>query len=1747
MGCSYKYKGKEYTSRKELLLDVTRAEVQSKSSPNKMVYEVNGLAGMAEAKLKATDKYDTDEFLTFTRQGDKIFMSIDERLFNEIAGNKRLVYNDNKQLVEVDIDEMVRKFNSGKLNPNPSLYDAIQLRLADSILRDAKEELSTRTEQPKENLMNLLNSFAQKMGITVQKMGDYQANYAERNGTPSNVSALADMFNKIIALSNEGNLEDFTEEIAHFAIEYYKNQEVLTPLLNKIDQTNTYKRYAAQYRQAYSKDYSGEALENKVRTEVLGKLLAENILNNYNTENAGLNETGIINIIKDLFNQFLDLFRKTDANKAYFKEFGKVLDGITNDLSNDSGFSKFSPVESKEVFYSLTQEEQTVSQSLKNILGELKNKYSAYHKDSSSSKRNRNFVLGEMADNITNAYHLDAILNALGALRSDMNDAFNTIKGAERAVDEMLAKKKILEGDNYVEPETKELNQYLIDAIGEVNLPNLMIAVKSIDQFISELSSNVDYINENTKNSDLVKKEQIAIIKKSLASLNKRKSEILPEINRVTRILASNYIKNIYLAKGVTEEQADKYQAQFISNTMEDVNIVSKFLMGYGSYGDPVTKAIYAYIRKAEALKNIRRRSFINRFVNKAQELGITKEDADKLVVDGFMLEDIDRRKAEIAMNKEYEALQASKIAELELITNNTPNAVAERLAIQNKYQEDAYKLMKKWRVLEYSSDFGELMRNRSNGNLNPVTNSPYRSQKAQDLISSLSRDTRSILAKYKDQNKNKVSAADKIRLQGIASDRSHAMSLYDNSGQLKSNDALALAYDLQDFYNSGNKQISQKAIDKFNVEKAIARNNNEPGYYESWLESNSYRKYSEEDLPLGTMKRDVDKQAMDLYFENNPNKLKDIQSSVFIPNLIGEPTYQQLYDALKLKQEQLIKPYRKAGDSTEIDGAAVESDSDLLNALDEVNSQMALFRFQENQGKNFIKSSNKSFKAQYDKLKKESPRALSDWLRINAEEDKINGGYKMAEKYPVPIYRHYSKWELVDEAGKKVEKEIVPTMYWEMQVADKEVPNPEFDQFLKGKAIQFNKEIKAKFKNQTYFDTFSPDVNGKPTKNLKLYEFRNYVLNQKAELDRPISKVVNSYFMLPQVRPYTAEALTSKGKLKSKIKDAFVTDNYSEDFNMDSTGFGRKSESTFIPVHYIKMMDDPAQLSNDLGYMMAVYADMAYNYQEKSKVLVRVEVLKNALMEATIKEKGKGSGANIFKGTEEFISANLYGNKYVEIDSLSRDLGEGKKFSATKTINSIYSWQVIKNLGLSIYVPVVGGFSASVSRKVMEGEGTYFTKVGNSRAEKDMKYGLDLLKLSQDIGAVRPTSYWGKFAYFSGVTGVENEYSKGIFASNKLERMTKQLDPFFAHYQVIGTAVAIKTARAVYDNFRLINGEFITFRHFEEAEVSKNSSISRKEIFEKWKAYEKNSFLDYIKEGKNEIEIDYDKLEAAGFDINGVNDLKARIDEAAKIANELVEGAAQGVDKALAARNPILQLLFLMHRSFFQRFVERGFKTRQLNTTIGVEEEGTYTTFRNVFKKSITNLSLKEMMIMLTGYFKASSYHDQVMTKLGLDSLEKLNTHRIRKDMHVYAGAFAAYVLLNLLADDDDNEDDFVIQYAAYVASRVFNETGSVQLPFGVQDTLNMFQSPSSGYGFIKDLANIPGLMMDATDTVKSGAYEGWYKGFKLGAKYTPLKNVIEPMRGNPRKSNMFFRQNTIGSMPEAIYQSISDGYYDK
>lgn len=1743
MSCTYNYKGNEFTSREELEAFVAKENVTSNSSPNKMIFELSGLAAIPEARHKALDKYNTTEFLSFIENAGKNYMVVDERLFNEQSGNTRIIVDANGATQEVDIDEMVSKYTKGQLNPSPSLYDAIQARLAQTIKEQSRKDLFEGKQTPNQDVTALLNSFASKMGITITTMDEYRRNYEERNGIPPTVEALADTFNKVIALSNTDNTENLSEEVAHFAIEYYNNQDVLNQMLVKVDQTNTYKNFQAQYREVYSKDYSGTALENKVRKEVLGKLLSESIQNQFNTENKGLNETGIISLLQELWNQFLDLFRITDSNRAYFREFGKVLDNIAKETTGDV-FSNFTPTESKEVYYSLTKEEKAVSDSLSGIASELTNRYRNIHKDSRLDKKIRSIQLETIGDNIRDAAYLQAIQGYIALLRLDMGDAFSAIETAINARTAAIEKQRVLLGSSFVMPTEAEQEDMLVDLLGDVNIPNLTIYNQNIDKLIGEISSNLDYLSKTLPNNS-PSRNKVSAVKKSLESLINLKNKVQPDIIRVHRNITASRIEEAYIKNGASKQLAKEYADRFRLNTMKDVNWATSFFMGYGSYGNEVTDIIYADVRYAEAVAAIQTRSFMERLNRKTKEFKLSSTDVNKLFHKGFMLEEIDRREAEIAYDKAKEVLIEKRAKELSELPENTINYEELKDNIEENYVEALNNLRKEWEVQKYTKDFEDRLTKRTNG-VNPITGSRLRSKEAQGLIRELGNDKRIILAKYKGRdgsiNQFNISPADRGRLQGINSDIKRFMSFYEENGDKKEGKNLAIAIDIVDYYSSfGEFNISEKAKAKFEAEMAQAKAKLSPQEYKKWLEYYTYQKYSEQDLPMGTLARTIDVDATEAEFQKNKKILQTIKNSVVILDLKGkEPTYQQLYDALKDKQEQILKPYRKIGNSSEIDGSAVESNNAVLQALDEVQTFMSYFRFDSKSDKNFVQSANESFINKYNKLKS-TPRELNEWLKLNAQVDTISGGYKMQYGYPVPQTRYYSKFELTDVNGNLVQKEVVPTVYWEMLVSDKAELNPAYNQQLEGKAIQFSQKIKDQYKNQNYFDTFKPNSEGYATVNKDLFAFRSYLLLEKSTMDG-IAQIKNNYFMLPQVRPYGAEAISSIGKLKSKLADTVVSNRYDEDFNVDSPSYNTRKENAFLPKHFHIRADDPQYLSSDLSHIMFNYAQMAHNYQEKSKILIKMEVMKNALAESYFKDKGKGENTRVLKTTEEFLSSNLYGNRFIEIGS--KDI-KGSRISATKTVNTMYSWRSITNLGLSPFTPVVGGISANIQRRILKSEGAYFTEQSVARADKMTKYSAGMLTTLQDLGKAAPTTYLGKLDLFSGVRNVEQELAKGLFSSNKLTRLAKQTDPFFAGYAAVGKLVAINTTLAVYDNFRLVDGEFITFRTYEEQQVAKDGTLSRKQILDSWKAYQSNSFLDFLVEEPHNIRLDIEKLRDTGY-MGDATALKARIDIAARTANELVEGQATGADSALSTRNPLIKLAFWIHKGFFQRFIERSFKRRQINTIIGAEEEGTYLTFGRVMKNGWTNLSMRENFQLWAGYFYAFKQHDAIMTKLGLDSVDKINTRRIRTDLRMYAGAMAFYVMLNLLADDEDREDDYLTQYAAYISSRVFNETSSVQLPFAANDAVKLLQSPSSGLSFLEGFIGIPGLLVEGTDEITRGKYEGFNKFEKALIQSLPIKNVIEPMLSNPRKSNLFFRMNTIPTSVEHFYGKLSDNVYN-
>lgn len=189
------------------------------------------------------------------------------------------------------------------------------------------EEGSTLNENElKLRLLDLLN----EMGISVTSITDYVDKYKVKNGVEPSAKALADIANKVIAFKDgEISIEELTEEVAHFIVEGW-NQTEIENLLRNIHRTQEWQQFSERYREIYSKKYKGEELEQAVRREILGKVLANSLKNNFSTENKQGAASSIINKVKELFNKFMD-FIGLNTNQKVREDLNNFTEQI-NDL-----------------------------------------------------------------------------------------------------------------------------------------------------------------------------------------------------------------------------------------------------------------------------------------------------------------------------------------------------------------------------------------------------------------------------------------------------------------------------------------------------------------------------------------------------------------------------------------------------------------------------------------------------------------------------------------------------------------------------------------------------------------------------------------------------------------------------------------------------------------------------------------------------------------------------------------------------------------------------------------------------------------------------------------------------------------------------------------------------------------------------------------------------------------------------------------------------------------------------------------------------------------------------------------------------------------------------------------------------------------------------------------------------------------------------------------------------------------------
>lgn len=220
--------------------------------------------------------------------------------------------------VTVSRSEIKGMLRQGKFEELNNKYDgfmelALSLMMEDNALygsnvrgvieNEKAEDLQNRTD-----ITNILST----LGIRVMGMSEYMDKYKMRNGVEPSARALSDMANGVIALAEGATVEDLNEEVAHFLVDTYRNQQEIDEVLDSIVGTSLWNQFAGRYYEVYGKEYQGEELDRMVKREILGKTLAQRFV------------PGMEQAVEDL----------TSSEDAQLSLFGRMVRAIRNFFSS---------------------------------------------------------------------------------------------------------------------------------------------------------------------------------------------------------------------------------------------------------------------------------------------------------------------------------------------------------------------------------------------------------------------------------------------------------------------------------------------------------------------------------------------------------------------------------------------------------------------------------------------------------------------------------------------------------------------------------------------------------------------------------------------------------------------------------------------------------------------------------------------------------------------------------------------------------------------------------------------------------------------------------------------------------------------------------------------------------------------------------------------------------------------------------------------------------------------------------------------------------------------------------------------------------------------------------------------------------------------------------------------------------------------------------------------------------------------
>lgn len=1622
-----------------------------------------------------------------------------------------------KQFKKSELDAMTFKELSNKFeDPIGTLAERDLRETSKALVKTQEQQEIVPENELQLKLLNLLN----KMGVSTMSIADYIEKFGIKNGAEPSAMALADLAEKIVAFKDGViTTEELSEEVAHFIIAATPQAEKEN-LLRNIHKTQEWAEFQELYREVYGAQLKGQALEEAVREEILGKVLANAFTRNFaKAQNRNQTELSILDklveIARNFFQKISDLFTTNFQNEldTYTEQVYSNLMRETLDvnMSNiNQKFNMFSIFTSTANTNPLSPIYVKASQAL-DLLTSQEYKLS----------KNRGSITKEQLKEQRQRLESMDELERLKALSGIAIIADKQLKHLERALNQNR-------GINF--PFTQEENT-VYQSFNTVTL-----------QSLSEMNALLDPKNKDHKK-----------IIDSISNILGRVAGLRGKLGVKENTSINALVGRVVQKHNLTQAQADEYRKIIETAKYKDT---AWFQANFGSMvqasnpllnlaGDVIAKTIKD--EREVYLPNIKN------FINALTAANFDPRRLKEFIKDGYIESEIDW--------KALEDYEATVKAEIYSNVKGTPTTKDEYLVLEKEgiLEMDALQIRefnkqfkersKEWKEQFFTDAYLEEQEKLFKDI--PVEAVEYhkkdRAQRS-DINASVTREDGRIvhtinsaadiqeLNKKRAQNMHPRDANGDLKV-GLIEGFNSATNEYEYSLTNNPSEEARLAYGLwkinelnrAKFQNTptNNVGIPQSFLDMLKGGESIEEklellfNNAYVGFNDSFWENFGGSSLVEDLRDVDEdLAEDIRKQQQIIAGVLKQNRVLNRPSETDANSLTAEEkaTIRNATESLEALYQEASKalPDRERIETDSVSGVNEAYTHELQDqGIDEIEF---ILRNTTSSGKSAIERLQNAAK----KVKRGDLAEYKDILNDSMTDAEIDQAViDYARTRVLPYYKRtepqgYTELlESVREESITIEEfisspivKVKPNFSFYDTVTNDNVNQTFLDNRNEGKP-QIKKGF---FVNTDFTNKYGKITNGVAERNNDAYQAREALLNlQRSTLQNLNLEGKHNLYKLPQVGKKGLRQAEDfvKGEWRETLKD-LVT------FREDELEFGRGRG--VIPQYYTKDLENQNDVTDELLYSYALMAQQSALYKARVENIGDMLSIQQSILNADFGEKSK-EATNTYKMFQSYMDYNFYGIK--ETFSYQADIF-GFKVDLAKVARRFHKWVQTVNL-TGLIVPLTSALTGSVMKRLESVIGERINPIAERLANKEyMKLASAAAGESFGFNSNARMNVLGEAYGVYDVTqgrfenSTHNKFTRGL---TKWADLTHSMSNFTVNPRVM---------LAVLMDNRYYNGRVVSLNQYRRLEKEKGQK-TEKEIKEGWKNLEL-FYTDIITENgirSFDKQSMITKLGLTGTQEENefaVEEILGAINEsiATRVSTAIQEIDTQipASEKSIAARHGIANF-FLMHSNWILLATQRKFKNRHLNLNTGEMEEGNFVGTYNFIKQLVPSKAQAK------DYFK---HVKEVWDNA--DDVTRKSLHRTMMEMaFVNTLLVMSYILSNMM-DDDKEENSWMLEFSNYMLFRVTNETlsSTVALPRQFSETVN---NPLKGIDRFYDLKDITDIFN--TDVVASGKYAGETRSYRWIARNMPAIKDYQRIVNIDKETDlykMYNKENMVWSL---------------